>query len=160
MDGPIDKRLAFRKGDKMNNNAKSMVLASFIGDALALGVHWIYNTNVIDKKYGRVTDMMAPKLASFHNGKDKGELTHYGDQTLLLLESIASGNGFDPGRFIDDWRTFFKTYNGYIDNATQTTLKNIAAGKDMIAAGSESDDMGGLPAWYHLFICIRMIPRA
>jgi len=144
----------------MNNNAKSMVLASFIGDALALGVHWIYNTNVIDKKYGRVTDMMAPKLASFHNGKDKGELTHYGDQTLLLLESIASGNGFDPGRFIDDWRTFFKTYNGYIDNATQTTLKNIAAGKDMIAAGSESDDMGGLPAWYHLFICIRMIPRA
>ncbi len=38
----------------MNNNAKAMVLASFAADALALGVHGIYNTNVIDKKWGRV----------------------------------------------------------------------------------------------------------
>ena len=38
----------------MKDNPKAMVLASFAADALSLGVHWIYNTNVIDKKWGRV----------------------------------------------------------------------------------------------------------
>ncbi len=109
----------------MNDNAKAMVLASSIGDALSLGVHWVYNTNVIDKKYGRVTDMLAPKLASFHRGKTEGDFTHYGDQTLLLLESVASGNGFDPNRFADDWRAFFEEYEGYIDKATQATQANF-----------------------------------
>ncbi len=127
----------------MSDHAKSMVLASFIGDALSLGVHWIYNTNVIDKKYGRVTDMMAPKLASFHHGKGKGEFTHYGDQTLLLMKSVASGNGFDPEQFANDWCAFIKTYEGYIDQATKTTLENFKAGKDAETAGSESDDLGG-----------------
>jgi ADP-ribosylglycohydrolase len=127
----------------MNDNAKAMVLASFIGDSLSLGVHWIYNTHVIDKKYGRVTDMMAPKLASFHHGKSQGDFTHYGDQTLLLMESIVSGNGFDPDRFANDWRTFMKTYDGYIDQATKTTLENFKAGKNAETAGSESDDLGG-----------------
>jgi len=132
-----------RQGGNMNDNAKSMVLASFIGDALALGVHWIYNTHVIDKKYGRVTGMMAPELASFHRGKNRGEFTQYGDQALLLLETIASGGGFDSGRFADSWRTFIKTYSGYMDQATKTTLENFKAGKDAGSAGSESDDLGG-----------------
>ena len=44
----------------MNNNANAMVLASFAADALALGVHWIYNTNVIDKKWGRVDKYIKP----------------------------------------------------------------------------------------------------
>ncbi len=127
----------------MNANAKAMLLASFTGDALSLGVHWIYNTNVIDKKYGRVTDMLAPRLASFHRGKTEGDFTHYGDQALLLLESVASGNGFDLNRFSDDWRGFFVEYEGYIDKATQAVQANFKAGKHADAAGSESDDLGG-----------------
>ena len=122
----------------MNANAKAMLLASFTGDALSLGVHWIYNTNVIDKKYGRVTDMLAPRLASFHRGKTEGDFTHYGDQALLLLESAASGNGFDLNRFSDDWRGFFVEYEGYIDKATQAVQANFKAGKHAGAAGSFS----------------------
>ncbi len=127
----------------MNKKARAMIMAAFTGDALSLGVHWIYNTRVIDKKYGRVTDMLAPKLASFHKGKNKGEFTHYGDQSLCLLESIAAGGGFDLDRFADDWRALFDTYEGYRDQATKDTLENFSAGMDASAAGSASDDLGG-----------------
>jgi len=54
----------------MNNNAKAMVLASFAADALALGVHWIYNTNVIDKKWGRVDKYIKPERPTYHPTKD------------------------------------------------------------------------------------------
>ncbi len=67
----------------MNDKAKAMVLASFAADALALGVHWIYNTNVIDKKWGRVEDYIKPQRPTFHPTKELGEFTHYGDQTLV-----------------------------------------------------------------------------
>lgn len=127
----------------MNEKAKGMVLAAFIGDALALGVHWVYNTNVIDKKYGRVTEMLPPKLASFHRGKPAGAFTHYGDQTLLLLESVAAANAFDLDRFAADWQNYFKTYDGYMDSATKATQEHFKAGKAADTGGSESDDLGG-----------------
>jgi ADP-ribosylglycohydrolase len=127
----------------MNNNAKAMVLASFAADALALGVHWIYNTNVIDKKWGRVDKYIKPERPTYHPTKDLGELTHYGDQTLLLLKSIAGSSGFDPDHFSDLWQNFFKSYAGYFDGATKGTLENIAAGKNPPDAGSDSDDLAG-----------------
>lgn len=127
----------------MNSKRQAMVLASFAADALALGVHWIYNTNVIDKKYGRVEQMLTPKLASYHRGKDKGDFTHYGDQAMLLLEMLAETPDYDGATFAKRWRAFFDTYEGYFDSATKNTLKNFEAGKDFINAGSESDDLAG-----------------
>ncbi len=126
----------------MQAKTRGMVLAAFVGDALALGVHWVYNTNVIDKKYKRVTDMLAPKLASFHRGKEAGAFTHYGDQTLLLLESIAE-NGFNLNRFADEWQQYFRNYEGYIDKATTATQEQLKAGKSADHSGSDSDDLGG-----------------
>ena len=38
----------------MNDNLRAMMLGSLAADALALGVHWVYNANVIDRKYGRI----------------------------------------------------------------------------------------------------------
>ena len=127
----------------MNNNAKAMVLASFVADALSLGVHWIYNTNIIDKKWGRVEGYIKPERSTYHPTKDIGELTHYGDQTLLLLESIAGNADFDLNQFASRWQDFFKSYEGYFDGATKATLENIAAGKGPADAGSDSDDLAG-----------------
>lgn len=127
----------------MSDKARSMILASFIGDALALGVHWVYNTNVIDKKYGRVTDMLPPKLASFHRGKPAGAFTHYGDQAMLMLESVAAPGGFDLDRFAVEWLQYFESYEGYVDKATTATQDHFKAGKTSTVSGSESDDLGG-----------------
>ena len=127
----------------MNDNAKAMVLASFVADALALGVHWVYNTNVIDKKWGRVEEYIKPERPTFHPSKDIGDFTHYGDQTLLLLNSVAADSGFNIIDFADKWRQFSKSYEGYIDGATKATLENIKAGKQPTGAGSDSDDFAG-----------------
>jgi hypothetical protein len=86
-----------------------MVLASFIADSLALGVHWIYDASKIANEYGRVETFIKPKEDSYHPTKDKGEFTHYGDQQLVLLESVAAKNGFDLNDFSDRWQRLLAT---------------------------------------------------
>jgi len=127
----------------MDEKIKAAVEASFIADSLALGVHWIYNTNVIDKKYGRVDRFLKPKLASFHRGKEAGEFTHYGDQTLVLLESVAHRSKFELEDFSHRWQSMFEGYTGYFDGATKGTLENFSQGKPPTEAGSGSSDLGG-----------------
>jgi ADP-ribosylglycohydrolase len=127
----------------MKKNTKAMVLASFAADALSLGVHWIYNTNVIDKKFGRVEHFLKPERPTYHPTKDKGEFTHYGDQTLVLLESVAECGGFKLSDFSARWQNLFKNYKGYVDGATKETLANLASGKSALNTGSGSDDLAG-----------------
>ena len=126
----------------MPNHKKAMVLASFIADALSLGVHWVYNTHVIVKKFGRVDSFIAPQIASYHRGKPAGAFTHYGDQTLLLLETIAKAP-FDLERFAKTWQSYMQTYDGYMDGATQKTLTHFEDGSALDSVGSDSDDLGG-----------------
>ncbi|UCF95556.1 MAG: ADP-ribosylglycohydrolase family protein [Desulfobacterales bacterium] len=120
-----------------------MIVASLAADSLALGVHWIYDTSIIDEKFGCVENFKKPSEPTYHPTKDLGEFTHYGDQTLVLLESIAQRPGFDLDHFADTWRNFFEDYTGYFDGATKATLENFASGKGPGEAGSASDDLGG-----------------
>lgn len=126
----------------MQDNAQAMVMASFTADSLALGVHWIYNTNVIDRKVGRVEKLLKPIVKSWHPTKERGEFTHYGDQTLVLLESLARRGQFDIDDFATVWRRFFKDYDGYIDKSTTATMENFAAGKGPLEAGADSEETG------------------
>jgi len=123
-------------------NKKGMLYGAFVGDALALGPHWVYNTNVIDKKFGRVQAYFDP-LVSYHAGKKKGDFTHYGDQMLLLLTSIVTASGFDQTQFAKDWQSFFNDYEGYRDKATLTTLKNMTERNTLLDNGSSSDELAG-----------------
>lgn len=127
----------------MAGNAEAMVLASFAADALALGAHWVYDTGQIDVRFGRVTDFLKPSPPTYHATKSRGELTHYGDQTLVLLRSVSQRGGFDEKHFGRCWREFFRTYSGYFDGATKQTLKNLEAGKTGAEAASASDDLAG-----------------
>lgn len=126
----------------MTENHKAAVWGAFVADALSLGVHWVYNTSVIDKKFGRVDGYHDP-LTSYHKGKQAGDFTHYGDQTLVLLASAASARKFEDGRFAQSWRAFFDNYDGYFDQATKATLANMDAGRELTASGSDSDDLAG-----------------
>lgn len=139
----------------MNSKAKAMVLASFAADSLSLGVHWIYNTNVIDKKWGRVEEYIKPERPTYHPTKDLGEFTHYGDQTLLLLKSIADTSGFDLNHFADQWQQFFNSYDGYFDGATKDTRENFAAGKGPTESASASNDFAGAARIAPLAYCYR-----
>lgn len=127
----------------MTDNRRSMVLSSFAADSLALGAHWIYDTGKIQKVLGRIDALRKPLPDSYHPTKDKGEFTHYGDQTLVLLESMASKRGFDLSDFSKKWQDLFKTYRGYFDQATKQTLQNLAQGKTVEEVGSSSTDLSG-----------------
>lgn len=125
------------------DNQKTMVLASFVADSLALGAHWIYDTEVIQKSFGRVDGLLEPAPDSYHAGKQMGEFTHYGDQALVLLQSMAANKGFDLQDFSSRWQALFGDYRGYVDQATRTTLDGYASGKGAENAGSPSQDLAG-----------------
>ena len=127
----------------MKDKPRAMVLASFAADSLALGAHWIYNTRVIDKKFGRVEHFLKPERPTYHPTKDRGEFTHYGDQTLVLLESVAESDGFNLPDFSERWQKLFEDYDGYVDGATKGTLENLASAKSPSESGSNSDDLAG-----------------
>jgi ADP-ribosylglycohydrolase len=137
----------------MQNNARAMVLASFTADSLALGVHWIYDASKIAYEYGRVETYIKPKESSYHPTKDKGDFTHYGDQQLVLLESVARKRGFDLNDFSQHWQGFFQNYNGYFDAATKGTLRNFSKGKDPQNSGSPSNDLAGACRIAPLVLC-------
>jgi ADP-ribosylglycohydrolase len=120
-----------------------MVMASFLGDSLALGVHWIYDTERIQAEFGRVDSLLSPKPDSYHPSKTKGDFTHYGDQTLVLLKSVALSGGFRLDDFAVRWRALFNRYRGYYDQATKATLMNFDQGKNPEDGGSSSHDLAG-----------------
>jgi ADP-ribosylglycohydrolase len=127
----------------MKDHKQALVLASLVADSLALGAHWIYDTERLRKEFGRVDRLLKPLPNSFHAAKDKGDFTHYGDQTVVLLESVAHRGDFDIEDFSSRWRALFSEYNGYVDKATKATLQNLDRGKKPIEAGSSSSDLAG-----------------
>ena len=139
----------------MKDNGKAMVLASFLADSLALGVHWIYDTARIENEFGAVDTLLKPPADSYHPTKDKGDFTHYGDQTFVLLESLSDQKRFDLDDFSSRWRTFFKNYHGYIDKATKATLQNFSRGIPPDDAGSSSADLAGASRIAPLVFCYR-----
>ena len=127
----------------MKRKINNAVLAAFTADALSLGVHWVYDTSQIRQKYGRLDKMVAPQLAEYHLPKQAGEFTHYGDQMMVLLESVSTMQGFDLRDFSRRWQDLFESYNGYVDHASKETLGNLKAGKSIDTAGSGSADLAG-----------------
>ena len=117
--------------------------ASFAGDSLALGIHWIYSTRRIAEEFGRVDIFLKPHADSHHRSKERGEFTHYGDQTLVLLQSLAEKKAFDPEDFSRRWRNLFADYKGYYDQATRATLDNFSKGASPEESGSSSNEIAG-----------------
>lgn len=127
----------------MEERLTGLLFGALVGDALALGVHWIYDTKVIETQFGLVTDYLEPLRGSYHPTKKKGDFTHYGDQMLLLLDSVVERAGFDPEYFSQKWYNFMASYDGYKDQATLITLENLKRGIPYHKAGSPSNDLAG-----------------
>jgi ADP-ribosylglycohydrolase len=127
----------------MEDKVTAMVMAAFAADSLALGIHWIYDPRQIAADFGRIESLRAPGPRSYHKNREKGDFTHYGDQMLVLLESLAAKGRFDPVDFSQRWRKLFDGYDGYIDGATRNTLANYEKGRAPENAGSTSDDLAG-----------------
>lgn len=118
---------------------RGMVLGSFVGDALALGPHWVYNIEDIRKQLGEITGLTSP-MTNYHKEKNKGDFTHYGDQTLMLFQYLRVNQVIEPEPFYQNYMEFFNNYKGYRDHATTETLDNL---KNQLHTGSHSSELGG-----------------
>jgi ADP-ribosylglycohydrolase len=117
---------------------------ALVGDSLALGAHWIYDQAEIARRFGRVSELRAAPEGSYHPGRERGALTHYGEQMLILLESIeACGGNFVMEDFARRWRQFWTGSSSYRDHATKETLAHLIEGGGLTRAGSDSTDLGG-----------------
>ena len=67
------------------SQCRGAIYGLFIGDALAMPVHWYYDTQALKRDYGRVTDYLAPKnphpdsilwRSSYHPLNEKGNILH------------------------------------------------------------------------------------
>lgn len=128
-------------------SVKSAVLASLLGDSLSLGVHWCYDREQIARHVGgSLHGLLPPTLNSYHAGKQAGELTHYGDQSLILLDHLSAAASFDPSDFSQFWLEHMRSpsWKGYTDRASRTTIENMTQAQLRFpACGSGSSDFAG-----------------
>jgi ADP-ribosylglycohydrolase len=118
------------KNITLDARLRGAVWGQFVGDAAALGTHWIYDLNELQMLYpGGINGFEAPKEGHYHFGRQPGDQTHYGDGALVLLESLAKEGKFDANGFGSSFVETFRpgVYSGYIDKATSGTLENFQA---------------------------------
>lgn len=123
------------------DNYKGMLVGSFLGDAFALALHWIYDTELLKRTFPDLNGIQSPLESSYHKGKTKGDFTHYGDQALNMLELVSQVSELNEGVFVEDFKDFMKNYDGYKDHATKETISLLEEG---LIQGSSSDELGGL----------------
>ena len=112
---------------ELSDRCRGSIWGQFIGDAMCLGAHWIYDLNELAKSFpGGVTGFEAPAEGHYHAGKRSGDFTHYGDAALLMLQSVAEVGHFSPQDFGARFVALFSSpgYRGYLDHATKGTLEN------------------------------------
>ncbi len=114
----------------IEDRLRGAVWGQFVGDAAALGTHWIYDLDELEQFYpAGVNGFEAPKERHYHFGRNPGDQTHYGDGALVLLESLAKEGRFDARAFGRSFVEIFRpgSYSGYLDKATKGTLENYQA---------------------------------
>jgi len=111
-----------------SDRCRASIWGQFVGDALCLGSHWIYDLNELKTRFPEgVAGFEAPAEGHYHFGKHPGDFTHYGEAALLMLQSIAEKGFFSPQDFGARFVAYFTSpdYHGYLDHATKGTLENF-----------------------------------
>lgn len=138
--------------ESLEQRKQQMVLGAFYGDAFALGPHWIYDVDQIRREFGEIKSLTPPPANTYHSTKKKGDFTHYGDQLLVLLDSIGAQGTFSQEAYREKWQELFDGYSGYVDGATKKTLGNMSAGLEN-PVGSTSKDLSGAGKIAPLLYC-------
>ncbi|MFI5403150.1 MAG: ADP-ribosylglycohydrolase family protein, partial [Planctomycetota bacterium] len=114
----------------MSDRARNAILGALVGDAAALGLHWIYDTDEARRRGGSTPEFHGP--ARYHLRRRAGDFTHYGDHAMVVLESLAERGRLD----LDDYKSRMlarfgdPAYEGYLDKAS----------KSLLATGKGADD--------------------
>ena len=134
----------------MLNKRKDLIKAVFIADGLSFGSHWVYDTEKLAENYSGIIKEYTEPMAKFHQGKEAGDLSHYGEQAFALLQSISDNQGFDLKQFRDEWVQYLADNEMYMDHAMQDSLEKF---KDLnTLVGAENHELGGIARSLPLFL--------
>jgi ADP-ribosylglycohydrolase len=109
----------------------------WVADAASLGLHWLYDSPRILEVGGQSPEFLPPKADYFkgglgyfaHEGKQVGDVSHYGAATGVITDSLLANEGkLDVRDYQRRFRTYFGPggqWRGYIDNPTRVTLNNL-----------------------------------
>jgi len=109
----------------------------WVADAASLGLHWLYNSPRILEVGGQSPEFLPPKADYFkgglgyfaHEGKQVGDVSHYGAATGVITDSLLASEGsLDIRDYQRRFRNFFGPggrWCGYLDNPTRVTLNNL-----------------------------------
>lgn len=134
----------------MENKRKDLVRAAFVADALSFGAHWVYDTDKLKEEYSGIIDKYRTPMAKFHKGKEAGDLSHYGEQALALLQSISNNQNFKLKQFRNHWIQYLKNNQMYMDHAMKDSLKKFKDSETLI--GAENHELGGISRSLPLFL--------
>lgn len=121
----------------MNNSNQNLIIGALTADAATLGLHWIYDQQRIKDLTGKAPEFHPPTKSDYdgvpsffaHGKKSVGDLSHYGEQAFVMLESLSSKAGlYNKEQYQATFREHFSyggDYVGYIDRPTKDTLNNI-----------------------------------
>lgn len=117
------------------------MIGAYVADAAALGFHWLYDPARIAELAQGDPAFRTPDPADFegykgvfvHPGKRAGDMSQYGAQLRIAMQSMLASDGrFETADFQDRFAACFGPggpWTGYIDKATKGTLANLAADK-------------------------------
>jgi len=120
------------------------IIGALVADAASLGFHWLYDAERISQVAGDTPEFVTPDeshyegVAGFfaHPMKEVGELTHYGEQLVVGLRSLAENEGkWKPFHYLETFRNAFDhggSFHGYIDASTLGTLTNYRKANDSL----------------------------
>jgi len=114
----------------MNDRARNAILGALVGDAAALGLHWIYDTDEVRRRGGATPEFQPP--GQYHARRRAGDFTHYGDHAMVVIESLAERGRLD----LDDYKARLLArfgdpgYDGYLDKATKGLLSTRRGADD------------------------------
>jgi len=118
------------------NNA---IEAALVADAYCLGSHWIYDEEEL-KRLDVNWDALNAPYVMWHQGKQKGDFTHYGDHAKWLLEFVQDNMRFDIQSYGGLWLDNMQAYTGYVDGSSRETMEVLRT-NPRSNTGSTSHDL-------------------
>ena len=98
----------------------------FVGDALCLGTHWIYNLRERARLFPNgIKGFEAPASDHYHRGRAPGEGTHYADAAVALLASVVERRSFEAADYGRRLVAVYGAadYRGFLDKPTRILLE-------------------------------------
>ncbi len=128
--------------------ARGAVVGSLVADAAAMGVHWVYDLDVLQaladersashRQASTSTSTSTPEVGLEFTDPPRspfyryasGRNSPYGEQTLVLLHSLAARGGLDCVAYANAFAAHFAegAFDGYRDVSTKGFLRNFQRG--------------------------------